>query len=182
MGSFSVCCTRNSRSNLPLRPGAVCDTIIAMKLSDLFSNYFEVRTEMTDGTRALTEKQLAWTPANHPNSIGHLLAHIAEAECWWISIIARKSITEDDADLKGFEDKMSTGKLFDLLEEYFGETRLFLEANNTSTWDTIMYDVPGRSKPVSLRWLAWHVVEHQARHRGQIFMLMRMQGLDVPNV
>ena len=35
---------------------------------------------------------------------------------------------------------------------------------------------------VSKRWLVWHVVEHQARHRGQIFMLMRMQGIEVPDV
>jgi len=35
-------------------------------------------------------------------------------------------------------------------------------------------DLPG--------WLAWHVVEHQARHRGQIFMLLRMQGIEVPDV
>jgi uncharacterized damage-inducible protein DinB len=34
----------------------------------------------------------------------------------------------------------------------------------------------------SKRWLVWHVVEHQARHRGQIFMLMRMQGIEVPDV
>lgn len=153
-----------------------------MKLSDLFSNYFEVRTEMVDGTRSLTDEQLAWTAPNHTNSIGKLLEHIAEAECWWISIIATKSITEEEADLEGFEKKMSAEKLFALLEKYFLETQKFMEANDTSSWDTIMYDVPARSKPVSLRWLAWHVVEHQARHRGQIFMLMRMQELDVPRV
>lgn len=148
----------------------------------MFSNYFEVRTEMTDGTRSLTEEQLAWTAPNHTNSVGKLLEHIAETECWWISIIAAKSITEEEADLEGFEKKMSTEKLFSLLEKYFLETRKFFEANDSSSWDTIMYDVPGRNKSVSLRWLAWHVVEHQARHRGQIFMLMRMQGLDVPSV
>lgn len=153
-----------------------------MKLSDLFSNYFEVRTEMIEGTRLLTEEQLAWTAPNHTNSVGKLLEHIAETECWWISIIATKSITEEEADLEGFEKKMSSEKLFALLEKYFLETRRFLEANDSSSWDTIMYDVPGRSKPVSLRWLAWHVVEHQARHRGQIFMLMRMQSLEVPAV
>lgn len=153
-----------------------------MKLSDIFSNYFEVRTEMTDGTRSLSEEQLAWTAPNHKNSIGYLLAHIAEAEYWWVTIVALKKESSDDYSSDRFEKKMPSEAIFSLLDEYLAETKSFLESHDSDDWDKISYKVPGRDKSVSLRWLAWHVVEHQARHRGQIFMLMRMQGLNVPHV
>lgn len=29
----------------------------------------------------------------------------------------------------------------------------------------------------SLGWIVWHIVEHEAYHRGQIMTLLRMQGL-----
>jgi hypothetical protein len=48
--------------------------------------------------------------------------------------------------------------------------------------DELFYEAKEHDIKLSNRSLVWHVVEHQARHRGQIFMLMRMQGLEVPHV
>jgi len=153
-----------------------------MKLSDFFSNYFTVRAEMLDAVKNLTQEQLDWKPERHPNSIGKLLAHIAEAEYWWITLVA----AQKEQYAKGCFDQFKEGRSLDanlaLLESTFNDMRQYLESEGIEDWDEVFYDVLGRKEKASKRWLIWHVVEHQARHRGQIFMLMRMQELDVPDV
>jgi len=153
-----------------------------MNLSELFSNYYTVRAEMVDAVRNLSQSQFDWRPPNHTHSIGILLAHIAESEYWWISIVAQKKSSPAEADFDRFEKARKPADILALLDEYLTETRTWLERERVEDWDDIFYDVEGRDKKVSKRWLIWHVVEHQARHRGQIFMIMRMQGIDVPNV
>lgn len=153
-----------------------------MNLADLFSNYFTVRKEMVKAVKNLSWQHLEWTPPNHTNSIGSLLAHIAETEYWWITIVAEQKVDLEKADFERFSKVRSLVEIVTLLDEYLAETRAYLVREDSSDWDDVFYDVKGRDESVSKRWLVWHVVEHQARHRGQIFMLMRMQGLDVPDV
>ena len=153
-----------------------------MKLSELFSNYYTVRAEMVDAVRNLSQSQFDWHPPDHTNSIGRLLAHIAETEYWWISIVAQKKTSPTEADFDRFEKARQPDDILALLDKYLAETRTYLEREEIENWDDVFYDVEGRDTKVSKRWLVWHVVEHQARHRGQIFMLMRMQGVDVPHV
>jgi uncharacterized damage-inducible protein DinB len=154
-----------------------------MKLSHLFSNYFEVREELIGAVKSLTQEQLDWTPPNHPASIGRLLAHIADVECFWISCVALRK--EQKPDFSKFEKASTIREILSLLEHYHADCREYLESQDVEDWDEVYYEFPewvGRRFRCSKRWLVWHVVEHQARHRGQIFMLMRMQGIDVPDV
>lgn len=151
-----------------------------MNLADLFSNYFEVRDELVEAVKDLTPEQLVWQPKNHPNSIGWSLAHIAETECWWIQCVVQGLYERPSK--SEFEVFDSMPALLELLDKYRGVFEGYLKAESTDDWDDVSYLVKKYDKHVSKRWLAWHVVEHQARHRGQIFMLMRMQGLTVPHV
>ncbi|MBN1211269.1 MAG: DinB family protein [candidate division Zixibacteria bacterium] len=151
-----------------------------MKLAELFSNYYTVRKELLAAVADLTLSQLAWTAPGHPNSIGRLLVHIAETEYAWITIVALKKETEFDQ--SRFQNITTLPEILELLERYFDEFTRYLENETIDDWDRVFYEIPGEDEKVSKRWLVWHVVEHQARHRGQIFMLMRMQNLDVPYV
>lgn len=155
-----------------------------MKLAEFFSNYFTVRKELVEAVKGLSREQLDWCAPGHPNSIGHLLAHVAETEFWWISIVAEKNVAPSQTDFQRFENDLTADRIFAWLEEHFAETGSFLRREELDDWDGVFYsfEIDGKEEKVSKRWLVWHVVEHQARHRGQIFMLMRMQGLDVPNV
>lgn len=151
-----------------------------MKLSELFSNYYTVRKELLKTVADLTPPQLAWTAPGHANSIGKLLVHIAETEYWWTTVVALKK--EEKFDESRFEKISTLPEMLKLLNRYFDEFSRYLEYETISDWDRVFYAIPGYDEKVSKRWLVWHVVEHQARHRGQIFMLMRMQNLEVPNV
>lgn len=153
-----------------------------MNLADIFSNYFTVREELIRAVAGLSREQLDWTPAEHPASIGRLLAHIADCECYWIGEIAG-SIREKP-DYTRFDAAQTRDELLDLLKEFEDLTAAYMADGSTDDWDQVFYPVvrDGNQEKVSRRWLIWHVVEHQARHRGQIFMLMRMQGLEVADV
>ena len=153
-----------------------------MKLAEIFTNYFQIRKELIEGVKNLTREQLEWTPEGHTNSIGKLLAHIAEAEYWWIYVVAEANIKQADADSSVFEKPAELSQILTWLDEYHNITRGYLEREDLENWDDISYLVEWRKEHITKRDLVWHVVEHQARHRGQIFMLMRMQGLEVPRV
>ncbi len=154
-----------------------------MKLAQVFSNYFAVRSQLIESVKTLSPEQLDWTVPNHPNSIGRLLAHIADTEFFWIGCVARGC--REKPDFSRFEQARHLDELLALLEQQHAEFSTFLEEENLDDWDDVFYELPqwvGEAEKFSKRWLVWHVVEHQARHRGQIFMLMRMQGLEVPHV
>ncbi len=151
-----------------------------MKLSDIFSNYFTARAELVKAMKDLSQQQLDWTPPNHPASIGKLLAHIAECEYGWVTCVALKK--EANPDFTTFEKAKTLPEILALLDQYHSEFTEYLKTEDVEDWDQVFYQLPGHDEKVSKRWLVWHVVEHQARHRGQIFMLMRMQGIEVPNV
>ena len=151
-----------------------------MKLADFFSNYFTVRRELVKAVQSLTQSQLDWTPPNHPASIGKLLAHIADCEYFWISCVALQK--EAKPDFTRFEKARTLAEITALLDQYHTVFTEYLNTEDIEDWDRIFYLIPQSTEKVSKRWLVWHVVEHQARHRGQIFMLMRMQGIEVPDI
>ncbi len=153
-----------------------------MKLSDVFRNYFDVRRELVEAVSDLTQEQLDWVPPGHTNSIGWLLAHIAEAEFWWIRVVAEQEIPYSKEAFAPFEQAKTLDEIFPLLEENHAAMKAWLDKATVEQWDEVSYDVPKRDRQVSMRWIAEHVIEHQARHRGQIFMMMHMQGLPVPRV
>jgi uncharacterized damage-inducible protein DinB len=150
-----------------------------MKLAEFFSNYFTIRLELLEAVKELTPEQLDWKTDIHPNTIGRLLAHIAECEYYWIDVVARS--IDGRGDFERFEKAQQKADILALLDEGFESLSGYLQEEDIDDWDEVFYEVEGEEK-ISKRWLVWHVVEHQARHRGQIFMLMRMQNLRVPNV
>ena len=148
-----------------------------MNLADIFSNYFEVRDELVEAVKDLTLEQLTWCAKDHPNSIGWLLAHIAETECWWVECVVQGLYDRPTkAEFEAFDSMPA------LLDKYRAVFEEYLKSESTDDWDDTTYEIKKYDEHVTKRWLAWHVVEHQARHRGQIFMLMRMLGLTVPHV
>lgn len=150
-----------------------------MKLSDLFSEWAVVRRELIDAVRPLTEEQLDWIPDGGKQSIGMLLRHISETEVWWFGdvVLGEKSYREyfrEDA-----PDAASIIKLLD--ESRKNYTIKTLEKYTIGDFDKEC-PVPDRDETVSLFWVVWHVNEHELRHRGQIFMMMRLQGITPPDV
>ena len=150
-----------------------------MKVSELFREWKFVRSELIDAVRPLTVEQLDWIPENGKNSIGDLLRHISATEHWWFGEVVLRSGSYRDVTREMAPDIASIIKTLDYsFREYTLEV---LESHNVSDFER-KYQIPGEEGQVTLLWVCQHVFEHECRHRGQIFMMMRLQGMTPPNV
>ncbi len=149
-----------------------------MILADLFSHWETIRSEMIDGVSALTQEQLDWIPTGWKNSIADLLRHISEAELWWLGNVVLKENNYRDLTATLAPDLKAIIKELEISHNYV------LDVLKSKTFDNFkeIFQIPGSEKKQSFQWILWHTIEHEMRHRGQIFMLMRMQGITPPNV
>ena len=141
-----------------------------MRLDNLFSNYFEVRREMLEAVCELDQAQLDWQCPQHPNTIGGLLRHIAEIECWWTHCVALGRACSDSIESE-FKRATTLPEILELLHRYHEEFAGFLRTHETQDWDRRRYTIERTGESIGMRWLVWHVVEHQARHRGRFSCL-----------
>jgi uncharacterized damage-inducible protein DinB len=51
------------------------------------------------------------------------------------------------------------------------------------SWDDLSgtVEAPG-GKTFSRYWVIWHTIDHELHHRGEIFLMMGLMGLDVPDL
>jgi uncharacterized damage-inducible protein DinB len=155
------------------------EEIIVMKLSELFSSWENIRSEMVEAVKLLTQDQLDWLPEGGINSIADLLRHISETELWWFgNVIMRLHNYRDLTGEMAPDIESILGELEKSHKEYVLEV---LKSNTIDDLDT-KFSIPEYDKDISLNDIAWHVYEHEARHRGQIFTLMRLQGIKPPSV
>ncbi len=150
-----------------------------VKVSELFRQWKVVRSEMIDAVRPLTVEQLDWLPEGGKNSIGDLLRHISETEHWWFGDVVLGGGTYRDV-TRDMAPDIDT--IIKTLEHSFHEYTLkVLESHRVSDFES-KYKIPGEDYQVTLLWVCQHVFEHECRHRGQILMMMRLQGMTPPNV
>jgi len=149
-----------------------------VKLSELFSDWERIRKEMVNAVRPLTKAQLDWKPEGGLNSIADLLRHISEAELWWFGnvILSKKNYRNLTAEMAPDIDSILTE--LERNHEYVTEVMHSMTIENLDG----KYRRPKSDEVLSLKDIAFHTFEHEARHRGQIFMLMRLQGIAPPNV
>ena len=154
----------------------------------------EQRRTLIADTRGLSSEVLAWQPAPGMNTIGMLLAHIAYAECHLAQVglegkptsdvRAIIGIGEEDEGLPLAPDAPPPSALagrdlawFDgLLERARAETR---RVASTLGEDDLARDIhrrrpDGSERVVNVGWVLYHILEHEAGHRGQINLIRHL--------
>ena len=154
-----------------------------MILSKLFSHWETIRAEMIKGVGPLNQQQLDWVPPGWKNSIADLMRHISETELWWIGNVVLKKNNYRDLTASMAPDLKSIINELEISHKYVLDT---LESKSIDNLNEII-EIPESEEKQSLHsrcylWILWHTIEHEMRHRGQIFMLMRLQGIAPPNV
>lgn len=151
------------------------------------SGMAEVREQLSDAVKDLSDKEISakFTPNSH--SIGQLILHNAEAEWWWIDcVLAEKELDEEVAKREVFWDV--------LLDEDFAAKNYSAEfcietadKVRNSCQETLkkfgdkdlekyfgFNKKDGRRIEVTLRYILHHLIDHEAQHKGQILMLKRL--------
>lgn len=149
----------------------------------------DVRMETLAGVNHLTKEQLFQTPVEGESSIGSYLMHFAECDISWLEVL---SGIEQPADLKK---RSYFDKWFDVpdpeppkdaleVKEYLetiAETRKnFLDyistLNDEELEKVVIMQRKSGDRKFSKKWIIYHIIEHEAHHRGQMFMLIRKAG------
>ena len=152
---------------------------------------------LTDDTRALTPAALAWQPAPGLNTIGMLLAHIAIVEVFWTQIgPLGQTATETESVLGigmdddgmpipegGLPPANLQGKGLAYYDDLLARARAYSRREIAALTDADLdreirrERMNGSVQHVNVRWIFYHLVEHEAGHYGQINLLAHQYRL-----
>ena len=149
----------------------------------------DVRKETLAGVSHLSKEQLFQAPVEGESSIGSYMMHLGECDLSWLEIL---SGAEQPADLKK---KCYFDKWFDVpdpeppkepleineyLETIAATRKNFLEyistLDDTELEKEVTIQRKSGERKIKKKWIIYHIIEHEAHHRGQMFMLIRKAG------
>ncbi len=151
----------------------------------------DIRRVTLEGVNHLTKEQLFTPPIEGEYPIGAYLMHLCEAEIAWLQVI---SGTKVDKEIKK---KSYYGSWYDVPEERYApppeppeisqyievleeSRKLFLNyistIDDSGLEDIIIHKRRDGEEKLTKKWIIYHIIEHEAHTRGQMFMLIRKAG------
>ena len=150
----------------------------------------DVRRQVKKYVEGLSPKQLAWHPNDKVESIGTVLLHIAAVECSWIGEDIMRRPMDDEWKI-AFPVRFGIPQISGQpLEYYFktldvvrGQTKADLKTLEDEDLDRLIMPLdpgdPDNTTQFSLEWILYHVVDHEAHHKGQIAVMKRMLPVEL---
>lgn len=150
-----------------------------MNALELFEHWAEVRDGLFQALDKVTDEQLDFVPREGLWSLGTVARHIANAEEGWFRYAVSRELGEWPAKYAA-EDYSTVESLKALLTEVHRRTKAYLATVDVDDLDRVV-EVPWR-RNLSLRWIVWHVLEHEIHHRGEIFLMLGLLGMEGPDI
>jgi len=143
-----------------------------MKLNDLFSHWDQIHA----GTLALLDKfeehELSHVAYQGGMPVGQIALHIADAEEGWFRVIATQARQEWPVDYT-LENYPTRAAIRSLLAEVHARTGTYLASLTVNDLDNQVDSLWGQ---FSLRFIIWHVIEHEIHHRGELSLILGTLG------
>jgi uncharacterized damage-inducible protein DinB len=149
----------------------------------------EVRGQVSAAVKTIPDDLIGKPAFLGAHSIGGLVLHIGEAEWFWIQmVVSGHQLTEEDRKqpywdvLEDVEVVARSGYTAEFclreIEMIRNQTRDVLFTYNDKDLERIItFERKGKTTEYSLRWILHHLIDHEAQHKGQIFMLKRLMAL-----
>jgi uncharacterized damage-inducible protein DinB len=147
----------------------------------------EVREQLRKAVADLSNQEISAKFTANSHSIGQLILHNAEAEWWWLKcVVAEQKLDEEEAKREAFwdvlldDDFASKDYSVDFCIESADKVRKtcfkVLEGKTDEDLDRLFgwEKEDGTRIEKSLRWILHHLIDHEAQHKGQILMLIRL--------
>ena len=156
---------------------------LAPRVGLYFAQLEDVRAETKRYVAGLTPEKLSWTPHSTVESIGTQLLHIAGVERSWIGEdIEGRAMGQEWALAFPLRVKMQQVQgeplefFLEKLDSVREETRAALSRLSDSDLHRPIQtlDAPPEADRFTVEWILYHLVEHEAHHRGQIALLRRL--------
>ena len=146
----------------------------------LFFGYWkQVRQGLLEALDKLTDAQLDFVPRQGLWSLRETVCHIAGTEDGWLRYYTANRWHEDQS-RPNPQDYPTVASLKALLEKVHAET----EAQFGLDPDLLMeqtVQLPWGAQ-TSMGWAVWHVLEHEIHHRGEVFLMLGLVGIEAPDV
>jgi uncharacterized damage-inducible protein DinB len=164
------------------------------RIALLFSQMQDIQADLKKYAAGWSQEDLEREIVPGFMTPGRLLAHVAEAETWWVQVLlAGRGAGEDghhsppgwcapfaeDADGDAVAEGQPLETYFELLDRVRRETHAVLKGMDA---EDLSRDFPftsreGKPYAFSLEWVLHHLCEHEAHHRGQLALMKRMAGV-----
>ncbi|MHB9034447.1 MAG: DinB family protein [Anaerolineae bacterium] len=152
-----------------------------MEDSELLKHWDDALKGLYEALDKLTDEQLGFSPREGLWSLGQTACHIAGTEEGWLRhmCFGRWSGAECDYQLQDFP---TVAALKKLLMEVHTRTLADFAASADVTAHLSEPAVLPWGPTVTWRWAVWHVIEHTIHHRGEIYLMLGLQGMEAPDV
>ena len=149
----------------------------------------EVRRQVAVAVKTIPDDQIGNPPFLGAHSIGGLVLHIGEAEWFWMKmVVSGHQLTEEDKKapywdiLDDVEAVARNGYTTEFclkeIEKIRNQTRDVLFGYNDKDLERLItFERDGKTTEYNLRWILHHLIDHEAQHKGQIFMLKRLMAI-----
>ena len=148
-----------------------------MNAAEPFSHWKMVRHGQEQALDGLAEGQLAFVPHKGLWSLGTAACHIANAEDGWFRYVVARELDEwPSIDEKRYH---TVASIRALLNEIHGYTMAYLQRIDVADlYRTI--SAPWGAE-LTLRFIIWHVLEHEIHHRGETYLMLGLLGMEAPD-
>jgi len=150
-----------------------------MNANELFGHWTVVRRGLLQALDELTDAQLDFVAREGMWSLGTVARHIANAEEGWFRYAATRELAEWPAEYTA-QDFPTIESIKALLSEVHARTEALLKRLDAADLDQAL-EMPWGERP-SWRQIIWHVLEHEIHHRGEIYIMLGLLGLEAPDV
>jgi len=152
----------------------------------------DIRKITLAGVRNLTNEQLFQPPVEGEYPIGAYLMHLGECDLGWLKSLSGEEQPED------LKKRVYYNSWFDSAPEDFAppsepiepeeyinaitearerERKYISSMTDIELEDMIIRKRDGKEIEIPKKWIIYHLIEHEAHTRGQMFLLMRKAGL-----
>ncbi len=151
----------------------------------------DLRRVTLEGVNHLTKEQLFSPPIEGEYPIGAFLMHMGEADIGWLQVISGTKVNNDIKKRAFYsawydvpKEKYNPPKEPIEVNEYFEvldiTRKLFFDytaaLKDSELEDIIVMKRGDKERKYSKKWIIYHILEHEAHTRGQMFMLIRKAG------
>jgi len=149
-----------------------------MNLKELFSHWDQIHKDTLAVIDHFSETELTHETFEGGWTVGRIALHIADAEEGWFRHIATREIESwpSNFTLGNYPTKFA---IKTLLAETHSKTMAYLERLTIADLNTTIETQFGN---FSIRFIIWHVIEHEIHHRGELSLMLGIlgrEGLDV---
>ena len=149
-----------------------------MNANELFGHWGVVRRGLVRALDSLADEQLEFVPREGLGSRGTVARHIAVAEEGWFRYVVIRE--RDGWPDYAVEDYPTVESIKGLLADVRARTVAYLEGIDVADVDRVI-ETPWGEK-LSIREIVWHVLEHEIHHRGEIYLMLGLLGMEAPDV